>query len=509
MMAWILTLPMLVAQAASDPAVTDAVAQGAQTAATATPSATAAGLSGLVKLLIAVAIIAGSFGLGHGLARWLRLSEYSFKLGLILLSALSSAAICYFGRPVKLGIDLSGGVVLVYEVEGSATNAEKLQDLADAVSARLNLGRKEKIFASVENGRIELTLPAGADVGTVENRVASLRGEGLNLAAASKREVDGATILVYEPDQTFQRVDMDKLVAAVNRRINPGGFKEVTVRQYGAESLEVIIPEVEQSEVELIKGIISTSGALEFRILANPREPEHRGAIERAMASPLSEVVNNTPDGRVVVAKWVNLTKDIGGEAAVMREKPSGQGAECLVMIDLFNVTGQYLRRASEGIDQSGRKSIDFSFNSEGAQLFGALTGANVPDPASGLAQRLGIVLDNDLISAPTLQSQIRDQGQITGSFEQNDIDRIVNVLNAGSLPTALHKIPIQEQRISAQLGADTVEQGSRAMLISSIGVILFMLIYYRFAGAVADGAVILNLLMAVAGMILIKAAFT
>ena len=172
MMAWILTLPMLVAQAASDPAVAEAVNQAAQTAATApTGAATeATGLPGLLKLLIAVAVIAGSFGLGVLLARALRLPEYTFKLGLITLSILGSIAICYFGWPPKLGIDLSGGVVLVYEVEESAATAGKLQDLADTVAAQLNEGRDEKISVSVAGGNLELRIPPAPTLARLRTR---------------------------------------------------------------------------------------------------------------------------------------------------------------------------------------------------------------------------------------------------------------------------------------------------------------------------------------------------
>ena len=69
---------------------------------------------------------------------------------------------------------------------------------------------------------------------------------------------------------------MDKLIGAVSKRINPSGVKEVTVRQYGAEQIEIIIPEIEEREVEQIKRIISTSGNLQFRILANDKEPDHK-----------------------------------------------------------------------------------------------------------------------------------------------------------------------------------------------------------------------------------------
>ena len=137
------------------------------------------------------------------------------------------------------------------------------------------------------------------------------------------------------------------------------------------------------------------------------------------------------------------------------------------------------------------------------------MTSQNLPDPANRLLSRLGIVLDGVLLSAPTIRSTISSDGQITGSFQQADVEFLVGVLNAGSLPAALYSEPISEQKISPQLGADTIRSGARAMLLATIVVLTFMLMYYRFSGVVADLAVLLNIVLVVALMISIKAAFT
>lgn len=98
-------------------------------------------------------------------------------------------------------------------------------------------------------------------------------------------------------------IDMDKLVAAVSRRVNPGGQKEVTVRRYGIGQLEVIVPEVDQAEVNLIKRIVSSAGVLEFRIVANGDDPRHKPVIELAMASGGTTIGEaGRPMGR-----WVRL----------------------------------------------------------------------------------------------------------------------------------------------------------------------------------------------------------
>jgi len=324
-------------------------------------------------------------------------------------------------------------------------------------------------------------------------------------------DLKGGVILVYEIDSAKQPeggVSMDKLVAAVSRRVNPGGQKEVTVRQYGTNQLEVIVPEVDQAEVEFIKRIVSSAGVLEFRIVANPQDPRHKEIIEKATSSSGSLVSS----GDRSIGRWIQIdTQKIdpaGDSTLVMRQTGDGT-PEVLVALDRFDVTGDFLSRASGGYDQNLQPCVNFSFNSQGAALFGTLTSQNLPDPANRLLSRLGIVLDGVLLSAPTIRSTISSDGQITGSFKQADVEFLVGVLNAGSLPAALYSDPISEQKISPQLGADTIRSGARAMLLATIVVLTFMLMYYRFSGIVADLAVLLNIVLVVALMISIKAAFT
>jgi SecD/SecF fusion protein len=324
-------------------------------------------------------------------------------------------------------------------------------------------------------------------------------------------DLKGGVILVYEIDSAKQPeggVSMDKLVAAVSRRVNPGGQKEVTVRQYGTNQLEVIVPEVDQAEVEFIKRIVSSAGVLEFRIVANPQDPRHKEIIEKATSSSGSLVSS----GDRSIGRWIQIdTQKInpaGDSTLVMRQAGDGT-PEVLVALDRFDVTGDFLSRASGGYDQNLQPCVNFSFNSQGAALFGTLTSQNLPDPANRLLSRLGIVLDGVLLSAPTIRSTISSDGQITGSFKQADVEFLVGVLNAGSLPAALYSDPISEQKISPQLGADTIRSGARAMLLATVVVLTFMLMYYRFSGIVADLAVLLNIVLVVALMISIKAAFT
>ncbi len=161
------------------------------------------------------------------------------------------------------------------------------------------------------------------------------------------------------------------------------------------------------------------------------------------------------------------------------------------------------------GVDEHAAPCVLFSLNSRGANKFGHLTREYSPNAATGVTSSLAIVLDNVLQSSAQIKDTITDSGRITGDFDREYVDFVVGVLNAGSLPAALQKEPISEQKISAQLGDDTIRDGSRAMIYSTIAVVVFMLVYYRFAGMVADVAVLMNMVLATALMIMINAAFT
>ena len=189
-----------------------------------------------------------------------------------------------------------------------------------------------------------------------------------------------------------------------------------------------------------------------------------------------------------------------------VRKKGKEKITEVLVAGDDYNVTGDYLTSESAGFGSEGN-TVDFGFNSKGAALFGAFTGQNTPD--GEFTRKLGIILDTKLYSAPALRSRISDRGQITGMANKKEVDATVAVLKAGSLPAALNKNPLSEVLVGPTLGQDTIRQSKVAMFISAILVPLFMLMYYRFAGMVANICLIINMVVLVAVMLAVNAAFT
>ncbi|MDA0970788.1 MAG: hypothetical protein O3A60_10175, partial [Planctomycetota bacterium] len=368
---------------------------------------------GWVLWLIAAACILAPSAVAYLISGGLRAKDMWGRMAVVLTALTCGVVIVASGWPPRLGIDLKGGVILVYEVDAAKRVGEQADDAARRMEDVINREEGLKGVASrTAEGTVAVRLET-ADASAVERFVAAVDavdfGE-VQVRLDDREETAEAVTLDYSVAGGAQPVDMDKLVAAVSRRVNPGGQKEVTVRQYGLDQLEVIVPDVDQAEVDLIKRIVSSAGVLEFRITANSSDPRHRRVIELGSRTPGTIV---SEEGRQI-GRWVELdTAKIGvGEASGLVTRAASDGrTEVLVVLDRFNVTGGYLTRSLASYDQNLQPCVNFSFNSAGSSLFGTLTGQNLPDQANGLTSRLGIVLDDVLLSAPTIRTAISGDG--------------------------------------------------------------------------------------------------
>ncbi|HEY1191594.1 MAG TPA: protein translocase subunit SecD, partial [Gemmata sp.] len=175
---------------------------------------------------------------------------------------------------------------------------------------------------------------------------------------------------------------------------------------------------------------------------------------------------------------------------------------------DSLRVGGEITISASAGTDpKSLSPSVEFQFNSAGGQQFTKITRRN--KPTGSTTRNLAILLDDRVVSAPTLQSEIGNRGQITGKFDRKSVDRLVQILKSGALSAELREKPVSENTIGPTLGADTIVRGTTAIGAAFLAVLAFMLVYYRFAGMVACVALFANLLLTVGFMVAVNAAFT
>nr|MBC8872210.1 protein translocase subunit SecD [Planctomycetota bacterium] len=415
----------------------------------------------LLRLFIALPL---PWYLGHRLAVYLRMKDYSWKLG-VIFCALASAGVIVQAGTLPLGVDLEGGDILVYEVDRETLKEQGTQALTQGVRNRL--------------------------------------------------------------------------IEAISNRINPSGTKEIIVRQYGDWQIEIIIPKVDRREVEQIKKLISTAGSLEFRIVAKRNHAPHEYVInlaETQAQDPNKRRSKNVRDTEgTIVGYWARVDREEGeagklGELRVdvrgdvIRNATTGKPVslnevdldsveiDVLMVVDedtRFHVKGEHLGMVSRGYDETMRPCVRFNMRGQGAGLMGALTGSNLPDEQRDFYQRMAILLDGSVLSAPRIITTISDRGQITGSFTVEEVDFLVGVLHSGSLPAAVNEEPISENQIGAVLGEDTIQRGKWAIGISLGAVLVFVLFWYRYAGIVACLALAANLLLILALMMSFNAAMT
>lgn len=341
-------------------------------------------------------------------------------------------------------------------------------------------------------------------------------------------DLDGGANLVYEVKETegkeINALVMDKMVGAIIQRINPSGQEEITVRQVGADRIEVIVPGKDPATVEAIKAKIVKLGTLEFYITAHAQEEASIVRQGQALGPGTKEVRDSVGE---VIAKWLPAFERNGepqflkrGDVVrrtvkAQRDTDSGleeyDTEEYLMLVDPEDqrVSGRFLTSASTAINpENGSQMVTFRFDQQGAFRFGQLTGRY--KPRSGHPNRgLAIVLDGRAYSAPDIIDTITTNGQISGDFTAAEAKQLSDVLNAGALEVPINPKPLSEATVDPTLGEDVRNKGVQAILIAAAAVVGFMLLYYRTAGVIAILCLIMNLFLVLSTMILIEATFT
>jgi SecD/SecF fusion protein len=302
-------------------------------------------------------------------------------------------------------------------------------------------------------------------------------------AADGGSDKSGKWTLVYKVDteKTAWRPEkMDSLVAALRKRVNASWWNGITVTGLPPDKVEIRMPPVSgrtakerQAEAEEIRKKIRTTGALEFRIVACNRDNAlllKRAKAERMDRKKYPVVPPSTVkiyEGGKEKAKWCPIrerefSKVRGDEAMLNVGKTTVKDAqgnevkkdvwEMLVLSPerkAYDVTGSDLRDARRGVDENGTPEVNFSFYPAGGMKFSKLTADHVP--IGDFKYHLAIVLDDELVTAPTINSVISDTGRITSDFTQQEVDGIVGYINAGSLPAALKSTPVRDTFIEVE----------------------------------------------------------
>ncbi len=363
---------------------------------------------------------------------------------------------------VNLGLDLRGGAHLLAEVQVEDVYASRVEGMWPEIR---DLLRDER--ARIGPIRLQPSDPSELRVRLVENpneiNYAAGLVRGLARPVASLTEVaatdievttQGADILVRLSEAEQRATDertVRQSLEIVRRRIDEVGTREPTIQRQGADRILIQVPGI-GSAAEL-KAIIGTTAQLTF----NP-------------------VVGRTTDAtdRTGAGNEILPSLDESGIFYIVESAPV--------------VTGEDLVDAQPDFDQNGRPAVSFRFNPSGARAFGDYTLENIGNP-------FAIVLDDEVVSAPVIQSHIPGgSGIITGNFSVEESTNLAVLLRAGALPAEL--VFLEERTIGPELGADSIAAGQIACIVAFILVLVYMFLSYGLFGIFANIALIINVAM-------------
>ncbi|PHQ71225.1 MAG: protein translocase subunit SecD [Paracoccus sp.] len=375
---------------------------------------------------------------------------------------------------VNLGLDLRGGAHLlgevqvdqVYKARMDALWPELRRALADE---RATIGAVRRVAAPDGTLKIEIGNPdqlsrAVEIVREFSEPVTSLTGAGQS-SLAIDAQGGAITIQLSEAEKaiTDDRTIQQSL-EIIRRRVDEVGTREPTIMRQGTDRILIQVPGI-GSAAEL-KALIGTTAKLTFNsVVGTAADPDARAGI-----------------GQVVLP-----AADQEGVYYTIEETPV--------------VTGEELTDALPSTDQNGMPSVDFRFNPTGARKFGAYTSANVGQP-------FAIVLDNQVISAPVIRQAITTgSGQISGSMDYEEANRLAVLLRAGALPAELTFL--EERTVGPELGQDSIDAGKIAASVGFVAVIVLMCLSYGLLGVFASVALAVNMGMIFGVLSMIGATLT
>ncbi|MGJ5620112.1 protein translocase subunit SecD [Sulfitobacter sp. MF3-043] len=355
---------------------------------------------------------------------------------------------------VNLGLDLRGGAHLLAEVKVADVYASRMEaswpEVRDALRGLTPVRRQQSPEGEL---RVRLNDPTKMQealeiVRGLARPVTTLTGTGSNdIDVSGDQGVITVTLSDAEKQATDERT-MQQSLEIIRRRIDEVGTREPTIQRQGSDRILIQVPGV-GSAAEL-KAIIGTTAQLTF-----------------------SPVVSRGSDA--------NANPGIGNALL-----PAADEEGVYYIIESAPVvTGEELVDAQPSFDQNGSPAVNFRFNTSGARKFGDYTADNIGAP-------FAIVLDDEVISAPTIQSHIPGgSGIITGRFSVEESTNLAVLLRAGALPAGLEFL--EERTIGPELGQDSIDAGKVATMVAFAAVLFFMWVSYGLFGIFANIALIVN----------------
>ena len=367
------------------------------------------------------------------------------------------------GKKINLGLDLQGGSHLLLRVDIDAVKKEQLENLGEAIRRDFRSKKIQFSDLSISDSAVSIKV---RDMDTI-TRVKQIYADFGN-DYITENEGQAYKIAFNEVGlSAMQTRTVDQSIEIIRRRLDPEGTKEPIIQRQGLDRILVQLPGVDDPEA--VKRLLGRTAKLTFQLVDMQMTPTE--AMQRG----------RTPPGTILM------------------EGENDDGRRYLIEKRVM-VSGEMLDGATANFDQNNRPAVSFTLNSNGARRFGKVTGENIGRP-------FAIILDGKVVSAPTIQSQIFGNGQITGDFSVAETNELALVLRAGALPAPL--IILEERSIGPGLGADSISAGKFATVIGLVLVAVYMVFSYGFFGGLAVGALSINIILIIAALSALQATLT
>ncbi|MBN2573479.1 MAG: hypothetical protein JXP73_02840, partial [Deltaproteobacteria bacterium] len=374
----------------------------------------------------------------------------------------------YFKKRIQLGLDLKGGLHLVYAVNIEKAVSSKVDRLANDVEDAIE--KKGADVTVVRDGRddIAITFKVPGEMGKLDGELMKMFRRDLD--EVGRDPATGTVKLKFDPDRVAEIEDLSlrQAIETIRGRVDAFGVAEPTIIKKGTDII-VELPGAKAKDFERIKGIIGRTAQLEFKIVDDGSEYMKKVAASVPKDSRISVVPESWTEKhsgtqhedvylRVKEKDKEELLKFIAalsGDLAVPNDREIGleqmssreveeEGTpdrywRTYLLKKRAGVTGDYLADANESWDDMGRPEVAFTMNKQGASLMEKLTGENV-------GRKMAVVLDEKITSAPVIESKIGERGRITmGGYGdpfklQQEVKDLVGVLRSGALPAPLKK---------------------------------------------------------------------
>lgn len=394
----------------------------------------------------------------------------------------------FLQQRINLGLELRGGSHIQLEVDLESVQKERTQSLIE--EAKSLLRNKRWNYKSIVLLKDD-SLYEGAMVAQIELKDHSLKDDFINLFKKEnqiidqlivKEDMDGRIIILYSKEglENLNKRAVNQSIEVIRRRVDESGTKEPTIQPQGNDRIILQLPGVDDpSEV---KRLLGKTAKMSFRLVDT--RAEHITFDE-----------NGRPSAPIPYGSKV-LVETIKRES-----KGDEEYKEYIVVKNRVEVSGESLVDASAQQDRDGRPVVGLSFNSTGAKKFALMSSKH-------LGKRFAIVLDNEIIMAPSFNEVIPNgQGVISGGFTFKEAAELALILRSGSLPAPLKVV--EEKTVGPSLGADSIASGKKATIYAVLLVALFMVLSYSLFGAFANIALVFNMVFLFASLSLLQATLT